>query len=225
MSVFSDIPCRSASAVSCSWSAGGIRTLSLPLMSGVQAGDANTWAARFGRPYANGVAAGSTVDPDALPGSQGHVRDRAHDEPEIRTRAAMARCGTVSVTTAWGVVPQVEVHTRIVPYVVSEVKVEVDTVSDIEREYDDSIYVDECPECNTPTTFHGLDPAPHCPHGFERRLPVEYVPARNLRGAVAALRCEWEMNHDERCTNMRDCASFGGAKRCHHPRPDALRGL
>jgi len=46
------------------------------------------------------------------------------------------------------------------------------------------IHVDECPDCGTPTTMHGLDAPGHCPHGFERRVPVEYVRADAYRGAV-----------------------------------------
>src|SRR5690349_18944823 len=49
------------------------------------------------------------------------------------------------------------------------------------------IHVDVCPDCGTPTTWHGMDPPGHCPHGYDRRVPVEYVPASQLRGAVEAL--------------------------------------
>lgn len=35
----------------------------------------------------------------------------------------------------------------------------------------------------------------------------------------AALEEQWLIAHDEHCTNLRDCASFGGSKPCHHPRP------
>lgn len=35
----------------------------------------------------------------------------------------------------------------------------------------------------------------------------------------AALDEQWSIAHADRCTNMRDCTSFGGPKQCHHPRP------
>ena len=35
----------------------------------------------------------------------------------------------------------------------------------------------------------------------------------------AALEEQWLIAHDEHCTNLRNCASFGGSKPCHHPRP------
>jgi hypothetical protein len=38
-----------------------------------------------------------------------------------------------------------------------------------------TMHADVCPDCGAVTTHHGLDPAPHCPHGFERRVPVEFV--------------------------------------------------
>ena len=38
----------------------------------------------------------------------------------------------------------------------------------------------------------------------------------------AALEEQWQIAHDEHCTNMRDCASFGGSKECSHPRPAFL---
>lgn len=34
-----------------------------------------------------------------------------------------------------------------------------------------------------------------------------------------ALEAQWLIAHDEYCTNMRDCTSFGGMKECQHPRP------
>lgn len=30
---------------------------------------------------------------------------------------------------------------------------------------------------------------------------------------------QWVAAHDDRCTNMGDCGSFGGEKDCHWPRP------
>ena len=35
----------------------------------------------------------------------------------------------------------------------------------------------------------------------------------------SAIETQWATAHDEHCTNMRDCTSFGGTKECHHPRP------
>lgn len=51
-----------------------------------------------------------------------------------------------------------------------------------------AIHVDVCPDCSTPTTWHGLDAPGHCPHGFERRVPAEYVPIELLEEAVEAIR-------------------------------------
>lgn len=51
-----------------------------------------------------------------------------------------------------------------------------------------TIHVDVCPDCNTPTTWHGLDAPGHCRHGFERRVPVKYVPAEQHQRAEDALR-------------------------------------
>lgn len=33
----------------------------------------------------------------------------------------------------------------------------------------------------------------------------------------------WEMAHDEGCTNMKDCASYGGTRVCYRPRPEILK--
>lgn len=34
---------------------------------------------------------------------------------------------------------------------------------------------------------------------------------------------QWQIVHDEHCTNMEDCSSFGKTDReCHHPRPTVL---
>ena len=48
-----------------------------------------------------------------------------------------------------------------------------------------------------------------------------------LRAENAVLREEsegwWEEAHDEACTNMKDCASYGGNKECYRPRPEILK--
>lgn len=36
------------------------------------------------------------------------------------------------------------------------------------------------------------------------------------------LEAHWLIVHDEHCTNMRDCSSFGSTKECEAPRPDSL---
>lgn len=54
---------------------------------------------------------------------------------------------------------------------------------------ENAIHVDVCPDCNTPTTFHGLDAPGHCPHGWDRRVPVEYVPAEQLEAWNRAYWC------------------------------------
>lgn len=38
-----------------------------------------------------------------------------------------------------------------------------------------------------------------------------------------ALEDEWLCNHDDRCSNLHECASFGHERECHHPRPDGGR--
>ena len=37
-----------------------------------------------------------------------------------------------------------------------------------------------------------------------------------------ALLEEWEVSHEERCTNMANCESFGGDVKCYYPKPEAL---
>lgn len=48
-----------------------------------------------------------------------------------------------------------------------------------------------------------------------------------LRAENANLRREvegwWEEAHDEVCTNMKDCTSYGGEKHCYRPRPEILK--
>lgn len=48
-----------------------------------------------------------------------------------------------------------------------------------------------------------------------------------LRAENADLRQEleawWEQAHDEGCTNMKDCKSYGGKKECYRPRPEILQ--
>lgn len=48
-----------------------------------------------------------------------------------------------------------------------------------------------------------------------------------LRSENAALREEaetwWKEAHDEACTNMKDCTSYGGNKECYRPRPEILK--
>ena len=48
-----------------------------------------------------------------------------------------------------------------------------------------------------------------------------------LQSENAELRQEletwWEIAHDEGCTNMNDCASYGGNKICYCPRPEILK--
>lgn len=41
-------------------------------------------------------------------------------------------------------------------------------------------HLDVCPECGAVASFHGLDPPPHCPHEYERFVPVRFV-ARDWR--------------------------------------------
>lgn len=44
----------------------------------------------------------------------------------------------------------------------------------------------------------------------------------NLRSMRDAFEETWHELHSEKCTNMDDCASFGGTKKCYCPRPPEL---
>lgn len=50
--------------------------------------------------------------------------------------------------------------------------------------------------------------------------PVTAPPRLSLRDALEE---QWLIAHDEHCTNMRNCTSFGGAKECRHPRPQGTQ--
>lgn len=57
-------------------------------------------------------------------------------------------------------------------------------------------------------------------YAFEHKILLLERENAELR---MALKTEWLINHDERCTNMKDCESFtNGLGKCHYPRPPIL---
>lgn len=50
-----------------------------------------------------------------------------------------------------------------------------------------AVHLNVCPECGTTDSGHGLDPPPHCPHEYERFVPVKFAPEARALAAEARL--------------------------------------
>lgn len=70
----------------------------------------------------------------------------------------------------------------------------------------DTVHIDVCPDCGTASTGHGMDPPGHCPHPYELRVPVLYMPAEVTHEMVeAGARASWRFRLDP---DERDDASM-----------------
>lgn len=58
--------------------------------------------------------------------------------------------------------------------------------------------------------------------GLGESVGPHILPA--IKKLTAELEDWWREAHDEACTNMEDCTSFGGTKQCFRPRPSTLKG-
>ncbi len=58
--------------------------------------------------------------------------------------------------------------------------------------------------------------------GLGESVGPHILPA--IKKLTAELEDWWREAHDEACTNMEDCTSFGGTKQCFRPRPSILKG-
>ena len=76
-------------------------------------------------------------------------------------------------------------------------------------------FIAEDPDC----PLHGCE-------GYEKKIEKAEEKIAQLTAENTELRQElegwWEEAHDDACTNMKDCASYGGEKRCYRPRPEIL---